>query len=312
MGDPNGIGPEVVLKSLARRAMQERDDFVLVGSHDVFLYYARRLELEEVLASVEVSDIASDVTVRPGSISSDAGLSAMNAVSAALEMCIAGNARAMVTAPISKEAIALAGYDTPGHTEFISRRCNAEATMIMVAPGLRVALLTVHVPLKSVAAMITVDRLVATVSILTQSLRTDFGIAAPRVAILGLNPHAGDGGVLGSEEADVYGPAIRQLTISGLSVEGPFPADGFFGQRRYLDFDGVLASFHDQGLVAFKALSFGKGINFSAGLSVVRTSPDHGTAFAIAGRGMASENSFMAAMEAAGMIAATRHRTLHA
>lgn len=306
MGDPNGIGPEVILKFLATNRERTGGTYVLVGSANVVQHYADLLGLHGALDNIEVMDLCGDVAVRHGVVSAEAGSASMVAVREAVDLCLAGSVDAMVTAPISKEAIAEAGYSYPGHTEFIAERCESSYAMVMIAPGLRVGLLTSHIPLNRVSSSITVDLIVDKVELLHQSLRFDFGIAAPSIALLGLNPHAGDGGVLGLEEQILFAPAIADLAKNGIRVGGPFPADGFFGRRTYLEFDGVMAAYHDQGLVAFKALSFGKGVNFTAGLPIVRTSPDHGTAFGIAGRGVADEGSFRAAALQAAEIVASR------
>jgi 4-hydroxythreonine-4-phosphate dehydrogenase len=230
----------------------------------------------------------------------------MLCVERATDMCLSGEVQAMVTCPISKEAISAAGYDFPGHTEFIAERSEANSyLMMMVSGSLRMGLVTAHIPLGDVRAQITQAGIASTISVMADALRSDFGIEQPRIAVLGLNPHAGDGGVLGKEETDIIIPAIR--SISGdTNVSGPFPADGFFGRAAWKSFDGVVAMYHDQGLVPFKTLSFGKGVNVTAGLPIVRTSPDHGTAFDIAGRGVAEEGSLHQAILLAAEITARR------
>lgn len=305
MGDPNGIGPEVVLKHVASATGDL--DYVLTGWESVFEHYARRFSLEDALRRCEVVAVSErPIRVEEGTVSERAGTASMQAVDLAVQLCRSGRADAVVTAPISKEAIALAGYDVPGHTEYIERICGGKAAMIMVAPGLRIALVTSHIPISSVSANVTRERIVERGTVFRQSLVHDFGVPSPRIAVLALNPHAGDGGVIGTEERDVFEPALQQLRSEGINADGPHPADGFFGQRRYLDYDGVLAAYHDQGLVPFKALSFGRGVNFTAGLPIVRTSPDHGTAFGIAGRGVASSSSVTAAVELAVRVVETR------
>src|SRR5690606_33344745 len=210
------------------------------------------------------------------------------------------------TAPISKEAVNLAGYSIPGHTEFIADCCGGTPLMVMVAEGLRVALITGHIALASVSASITEELVAARTVALLESLRRDFGVAKPRVAVLGLNPHAGEGGVLGTEEREVFEPALNRLRMKGEAVSGPHPADGLFGSGEYRKYDGILAAYHDQGLAPFKTLAFGRGVNFTAGLPIVRTSPDHGTAFAISGKGEAREGSFAAAVALAESVVQAR------
>jgi len=231
-------------------------------------------------------------------IDQQAGAIAMQAVDQAVSLCLNGEVDAVVTCPISKEAISLAGYDFPGHTEFIADRVGAsQHLMMMVSDRLRVGLVTGHIPLSKVAQLVTGTGIRSTMIMMMESLKSDFGIENPRIAVLGLNPHAGDGGVLGSEDNEIILPEIIHARENGHEVIGPLPADGFFGSAHWKSVDGVVAMYHDQGLIPFKALSFGSGVNFTAGLSIVRTSPDHGTAFDIAGSGIASESSLKKAIE---------------
>jgi 4-hydroxythreonine-4-phosphate dehydrogenase len=203
---------------------------------------------------------------------------------------------AMVTAPISKHNIQSSTFPYRGHTEFLAAKTNQEPLMLMISGELRIATLTTHVPIQEVAALVKRETIERKLNILHQSLRRDFGIDKPRIAVLGLNPHAGDKGLIGQEEINEIVPAINNVKQSGKLVFGPYAADGFFGSGQYTRFDAVLAMYHDQGLVPFKALSFGSGTNFTAGLNIVRTSPDHGTGFDIAGRNLANEDSFRQAV----------------
>jgi 4-hydroxythreonine-4-phosphate dehydrogenase len=231
----------------------------------------------------------------------------MEAVARACDLCLGGGADGMVTAPIHKAAIHRAGYHFPGHTEFIAERAGgAEPLMLMVSGGLRVALVTTHVPLRAVADLVTPEAVLAKLRLLHAALREDFGIDRPRIALLGLNPHAGDEGVLGTEEQTVMGPALAAARAEGIDATGPHPADAFFGRRADRQHHGVLSPYHDQGLVAFKALAMGRGVNVTAGLPLVRTSPDHGTAFDIAGRGVADPASFIEAVRVAAEIVRAR------
>jgi 4-hydroxythreonine-4-phosphate dehydrogenase len=217
----------------------------------------------------------------------------------------------MVTAPISKEAIAMAGYTNPGHTEFIAKRSGSDSfTMMLVSDDLRVGLVTGHIPIWDVPKRTTSEAILDKLRVISTSLRQDFGIERPKIAVLGLNPHAGDGGILGKEEAEVILPSIQQSCEEGNLVFGPFPADSFFGIGAYRLYDAVLAMYHDQGLVPFKTLAFESGVNFTAGLSLVRTSPDHGTAFNIAGEGEASPGSMRSALYLAIDIARRRVQNL--
>ena len=298
-GDPNGIGPEVVLKALQSPELQDRARCVVVGPVSVMEDWAERLSLRDALTGVEVVDVVLDdpIEIEPGQIRAGAGRLAMESVARACDLCLSGEADAMVTAPISKEAIKLGGYDFPGHTEFLAERTGADRfVMMLVAGGLRVALLTIHEPLARVAGLITNDRITENLQTISDSLASDFGIAEPRIAVLGLNPHAGDGGVIGREEIEIIQPVLEAARTNGLDVSGPFPADGFFGRRGDREFDAVLAMYHDQGLAPFKALAMGAGVNVTLGLAIVRTSPDHGTAFSIAGQGVASPDSMVEAI----------------
>jgi 4-phospho-D-threonate 3-dehydrogenase / 4-phospho-D-erythronate 3-dehydrogenase len=308
LGDPNGIGPEVVLKALANASVRDRITPLAVGSPAVLHHYAHRFGLEDVARSIEIVDTASsDALVEEGTVTTGAGRLAMEAVARACDLCTEGAADAMVTAPIHKEAIHRAGYAFPGHTEFLAERTAADGSvMLMVSGALRVALVTTHIPLREVASRVTTGAVLATLTRLHDGLRADFGIPAPRLALLGMNPHAGDGGVLGTEEVDVLEPAVTAARQRGLDVSGPHPADGFFGRKGYLLYDAVLSTYHDQGLVGFKAIAAGQGVNVTLGLPIVRTSPDHGTAFDLAGRGTADAASMIAAIHLAADIAERR------
>ena len=309
LGDPNGIGPEVVLKALADEAVRARVRPVLVGEAAAVEAWADRLGLPaDGLAVDDIGDGDGDVRLMPGETTAAGGALAMAAVARGCDLCLAGDADALVTAPISKEAIQKAGYRFPGHTEFLAERTGADRYAMMLASGgLRVALVTIHVPLAAVPALVTAEAIVATLETVDGTLRQDLGIAAPRLAVLGLNPHAGDGGVIGREEIETIAPAVARARAQGLDARGPFAADGFFGQRRDRAVDAVLAMYHDQGLAPFKALAMGAGVNVTCGLPIVRTSPDHGTAFAIAGQGIASAASMREALLLAAEMAERRH-----
>lgn len=308
MGDFNGVGPEVVLKHLSYVDLTSSTP-VLIGSETVFKHYEKRLnihierhrvsktdEIKEGCVNIlSISDI-DETDIHESKITQKAGLASMEAVEYGIKSCLAGRTDALVTAPISKEAIHNAGYNYPGHTEFLSEKTGTElVTMILATDELRVGLLTGHIPIKDVAGSITIEKIFHKIESLNKSLKENFGIGHPKLAVLGLNPHAGDGGVLGTEETEFIEPAVKEAQIKGMDVEGPFPADGFFGSNKQSQYDVVLAMYHDQGLIPFKALSFGKGVNFTAGLPIIRTSPDHGTAFDIAGKNMANPDSFTAA-----------------
>jgi len=315
MGDPNGIGPEVALKALADAGLRDIAQPVLVGNPQVFNRVGDDLGLDRH-GDIHAIDAPEGIACEEpdyGVVDGRAGCLAMIAVEAAVDMCIAGKADAMVTAPISKESVRLGGYDIPGHTEFIADRVAAATgahhlphTMMMVSGALRVGLVTGHLPVRRIAEVVSVELILEKLRVIAASLRSDFAISMPRIGVLGLNPHAGDGGVLGTEENDIIKPALHAARSDGLDVNGPFPAYGFFGRRADRSVDAVLAMYHDQGLVPFKALSFERGTNFTAGLPIVRTSPDHGTAFDIAGKGVASERSLIAAVHVAAQICRSR------
>ena len=325
LGDTNGIGPEVVIKALMDRRIRRFVDPIVLGSPHVLRVHADRLNFNELrITSVDalppepVADeglVVLDVlggekpAVDFGQITRDAGRVAMRAVEVATDLCAAGDLDAMVTGPISKEAISRAGYQHPGHTEFITERVGCtEYTMLMVAGDLRVGLVTGHMPIWDVPKAVTVDAILSKIRIIDDCLARDFGIQRPKIGVLGLNPHAGDGGVLGREEMDSIVPAIRQACDAGSLVFGPYPADGFFAIRGYRAYDAVLAMYHDQGLVPFKTLAFESGVNYTAGLPIVRTSPDHGTAHNIAGEGKASAESMRSAIYLAIDVARRRRR----
>jgi 4-hydroxythreonine-4-phosphate dehydrogenase len=230
------------------------------------------------------------------------------AIEAAVNLCLTGKAVAMVTAPASKEALNLAGYNFPGQTEMIALLSrSAKVAMMLVSKDLRVGLVTIHVPVRSIAEHITSEKIVEKMGVILESLKRDFRIADPKLGVLGLNPHAGEHGVIGSEEESIILPALEQARAKGIKAEGPFSADGFFGQKTFRRFDAVVAMYHDQGLIPLKMHSFGKAVNFSAGLTIIRTSPDHGTAYDIAGKGKAKLDSMLEAMKLALQIARNRH-----
>ena len=327
-GDPHGIGPEIILKSFLTLE-HSRHSFLVCGSYSVMNYYRDalklpvKLELVDKASSIKKMDSDSGVlhvinvaeadTIIPGTISAAAGRAAMESIHAAAELCRDGVGDALVTAPIHKEAIALAGYAETGHTGFLGSMFGVSSpTMMFFDPvlNLKVALATIHEPLEKIPDLIRKMDLDTFFSSLAQSLTTDFGIAEPRIAVLGLNPHASDGGVMGREEQEIISPCIERLS-ERLHIKGPFPADGFFGAGSYKNFDIVVAMYHDQGLLPFKVLAFETGVNVTLGLPIVRTSPDHGTGFDIAGKGIASERSFYEATLLAIQIAQNRIKTLH-
>lgn len=316
MGDPNGIGPEIILKSLSQTEVEGVTP-IIFGQPEIFEKIISGLTVDQPLYTINsVKDTVpgainiincvdlplSELNI--GSITATGGLASMKAVEAGIDACIAGDTNALVTAPISKEAITLAGYTVPGHTEFLAEKTSTEQVLMMLVSGnFRVALATIHIPVKDIIKNLTADLISTRLTLLHTSLSTDFGLSSPKIAVLGLNPHGGDGGIIGREEIDLIQPLLRQLSNDGLNVEGPFAADGFFGKSMQNQFDAIFAMYHDQGLIPFKALTFGKGVNVTAGLPIIRTSPDHGTAFDIAGKDSADAGSFTAAYNLAAQLA---------
>jgi len=323
MGDLNGIGAEIILKSFLTFG-NATSSFLVAGSYTALDYYRKALNLPVTLKLVGSADemrparcgvlpvlsVAEPEKITPGTISAEAGRIAMESVKIAAELCRSGICDALVTAPIHKEAVALAGYQESGHTGFLGKLFDVAApTMMFFDPvsELRVALATIHEPLEKVPELIRTMNLDLFLANLAQSIKTDFDLPAPRIAVLGLNPHASDGGVMGSEELAIIRPCIERLS-SRLRIEGAFPADGFFGSGMYRNYDMVVAMYHDQGLLPFKLLAFDTGINITLGLPIVRTSPDHGTGFDIAGKGKASPRSFREATLLAITIAENRRK----
>ena len=313
LGDINGIGPEVIIKTFSDSRLLKLVTPVIYGSGKIISFYRKLLDLEGFKYN-QIRDIEQarpktinvlncweeSITIKPGSPSEESASYALKSLEKTTEDLIAQKLNAMVTGPINKNSIQDDSFNFPGHTEYLVDRTGAKrGLMLMISENLRIGVVTGHIPLREVVSNITEDRVTDKIEILEESLKYDFGIKKPKIAVLGLNPHAGDEGLLGKEEQQLIGPLISNLKNKGKLVFGPFPADGFFGSQTYLKYDAVLAMYHDQGLIPFKSLSFGSGVNFTAGLPVIRTSPDHGTAYPIAGKCVADESSFRAALFAA-------------
>ena len=310
-GDTNGIGWEVILKALADPRMTEMFTPVVYGSPKAAAYYRNTVaEIEafsfnpvasaaearrgkaNLVACGETADIA------PGKPTPEAGRAAVEALCAAMRDLKAGHLDALVTAPFDKETVQADDFRYTGHTEYLAAELEGEAMMILCSDVLRVGLVTKHIPVSEIARNITKERIVRDLGTLRRALIEDFGIVEPRIAVMALNPHAGDGGLLGREEQEIIRPAIVEAFSKGVLAFGPFAADGLFAGGGYAKYDGILAMYHDQGLAPFKSLS-PDGVNFTAGLSAVRTSPDHGTAFDIAGKDKADPQSMRNAIYAA-------------
>lgn len=309
-GDINGIGMEVILKALSHRRILHLCVPVIYASSKAVSYHKNVVQLDDFnfvgqrsadrLAhdKVNVVNIWNDnVNITLGKPSDVGGTLAQQSLEAAVKDIKAGLIDALVTAPIHKKSMQLAGFEHVGHTEYLTKEFNAaDSLMLMTSDRLRVGLATAHIALKDVSKAITKEKLISKLRIFSETLRVDFGFERPNIAVLGLNPHAGEEGMLGEEEERIIRPAIMECKKHGMMAFGPFPADGFFGSGQFNKFDGILAMYHDQGLIPFKALTFGSGVNYTAGLSVIRTSPDHGTAFDLAGKNEADASSFLHAM----------------
>ncbi|HQQ98087.1 MAG TPA: 4-hydroxythreonine-4-phosphate dehydrogenase PdxA [Cyclobacteriaceae bacterium] len=310
LGDLNGIGPEVVIKVLADPRLTNVITPVVYGSTRVLSYYRKLMGLEDLNYSQvrnkgqflpKVVNVVNcweeELRITPGHASRESGKAALMSLMKVVEETKEGLLDGFVTAPIDKNTIYSEEFPFRGHTEYLTQTFEAmESLMLMVGETLKVGLVTEHVPLKEVSRYITHERVELKIRLMELSLKSDFRISKPRIAVLGLNPHAGDEGLIGDEENNVIKPVITDLKNKGKLVFGPYPADGFFGSGQYQKFDGILAMYHDQGLVPFKYIDFENGVNFTAGLPTVRTSPDHGTAYSIAGKNMADERSLRQAI----------------
>ncbi len=309
-GDTNGIGYEIIFKAFAEPAMLELCTPIVYGSPKVAAYHRNALGVQANFTIINSAEDAhsgklnllpvfdEEVKVELGSPSKEAGTASLKALERAMDDYKKGLFDVLVTAPINKNNIQGSDFNFCGHTEYLEQRAGdgKKALMILLNDMMRIALVTTHLPVKDIAAAITKERIVEKAMIFNESLKRDFRISNPRIAVLALNPHAGDGGLLGTEEQDVIAPAVKELSDNGVYAFGPYAADGFFAKGSYESFDGVLAMYHDQGLAPFKALDRGDGVNFTAGLPLVRTSPDHGTAYDIAGKNVADESSFRQAI----------------
>lgn len=323
-GDINGIGLEVVLKALAIKNIGAKYQLVIYGSTKVVAYHKNIISQENIqfhsiqsAAEAQAGRIniincwPDNVNITLGKATDLGGKCAYEALERAVKDLKAGEIDALVTAPIHKKAMQLANFPFVGHTEYITNEFKAkESLMLMVSDNLRVGLVTNHLPIREVAAAITKEKVLRKILIMAETLRIDFDIPRPTIAVFGLNPHAGDEGAIGDEDKQIIHAAIEEAKAKGIMAFGPYPADGFFGSAQHLKFDGLLAMYHDQGLVPFKALSFGAGVNYTAGLAAVRTSPDHGTAYDIAGKGEADESSFIKALYLAADIVHNRSEYL--
>jgi len=319
VGDLNGIGMEIVLKTFEDQRMLDFCTPIIFGSTKVLSYHKKALKLNTNVHGIDhVRNCVSSklnllniwkeqVDVDLGKPTKTSGKYAFKSLQSATDALKNKEIDVLVTAPINKDNIQSDDFQFQGHTEYLESNLEGESLMILMADDLRIGLITGHIPISEVAGTITPDLIKRKVEIMYDSLVKDFNISKPKIAVLGLNPHCGDHGVIGSEDDEITTPTIKEIQSTGKLVYGPYAADSFFGSESYKKFDGVLAMYHDQGLGPFKTLSFGKGVNYTAGLSEIRTSPDHGTAYEIAGKGVANHSSFKEALFKAISIFKTRN-----
>ena len=308
IGDPNGIGIEVILKIFQEKELFDFFTPILYGNMKLISFQKRHLNLKTSLSpyreggklspnQVNVVDVWNNLfTTDFGKSTEEGGHHALKSLKAATKALKENKVDVLVTAPIDKHNIQSESFKFPGHTDYLSKELGGKSLMFMITEELKVGLLTDHVPVSEVAQLITPERIEEKVSLMMESLKKDFGISKPKIGVLGINPHTGDKGIIGKEDDEVLRPTLKKLYEKGDIVLGPYAADSFFGAQTHTQFDAILAVYHDQGLIPFKTLSFGQGVNYTAGLSKVRTSPDHGTAFEIAGKGLAQTDSFKEAL----------------
>lgn len=308
VGDINGIGIETILKTFEDKRMLEFCTPVIFASNKLISYHKKALNLNNNIHGITATEKLvhgkinllniwkEEVKIDLGKLTEDGGKFALKSLQAAVTALKNNEVDVLVTAPINKENIQSDEFKFPGHTEYLEDNLEGKSLMILMTDELRIGLITGHIPVSKVAETITPELIKAKVETMHKSLQQDFSINKPKIAVLGLNPHCGDNGIIGTEDDEIIRPTISEIKESGKLVFGPYAADGFFGSKTYKQFDGVLAMYHDQGLAPFKSLSFGNGVNYTAGLSKIRTSPDHGTGFDIAGKNKANPTSFKEAL----------------
>jgi 4-hydroxythreonine-4-phosphate dehydrogenase len=309
-GDINGIGIELIVKVLSDNRVLDICTPVIFGNNKAINFYRKTLPESNINFAI-IKDATKinpkqvnvfhcweeEVAITPGTMNDEGGKYAIISLTVATEALKAGKIHGLVTAPIHKKNIQSSTFNYTGHTPYLLKTFGvSDVVMLMVAENMKIGLLTEHLPVKEVAQVITKEKIISKLNIINQSLKRDFNIVKPKIAVLGLNPHAGDEGLIGKEEIEIIKPAIVEANKKGIFCFGPYSADAFFARGQYEKFDAVLALYHDQGLIPFKSLSLGEGVNFTAGLNAVRTSPDHGTAFDIAGKGIADETSMRQAL----------------
>ncbi len=308
IGDLNGIGPEIVLKTFSNALLLDFCTPVIFASNKLLSFVKKELDLNVKLHGIHSLDDIVDgkvnvltiwkepFTFAIGEGTSESGKRAVDSFLKATQALKKKQIDILVTAPINKANIQSDAFKFPGHTDYLAQELEGDAMMLMITDELKVGLLTDHVPVKDVASSINEEVIIKKVNTLYITLKRDFGFEQPKIAVLGINPHVGDNGVIGDDDDKIVIPTLEKIRAAGKIVYGPYAADSFFGSGNYKNFDGILAAYHDQGLIPFKTLSFGKGVNYTAGLSEVRTSPDHGTAYEIAGKNEANYSSFQEAV----------------
>ena len=310
-GDSNGIGYEVIIKALADERILDSFTPVIYGSSKLMGFYRKTLhnigpmDINVISSAADakqkkinlVNCLPDSIYAEPGQSTPDSAKAAIKSLETAVKDLKDGQVDVLVTAPINKRAMNSEGFSNTGHTEYLQKEFGADdVTMIMVSDQIKIGVVTGHIPLRDVPKSLTRERILGKLRIMKASLQRDFGVADPKIAVLGLNPHCGDGGLLGDEEQNIILPAVQEAMKEGIQAFGPYSPDGFFGLGNYSRFDATLAMYHDQGLAPFKALAFSDGVNYTAGLPIVRTSPDHGTAYDMAGRDEADPRSMMSAI----------------
>lgn len=308
IGDFNGIGPEIIMKSLKDKTITDLFTPIIFGSGKLFTYqkniFKLNLNFNYITEASQAQNgklnmlnlVKDNSNVELGKPSEESTKMAIDSLEAATEALMKGEIDVLVTAPINKDEMVKMGFKHAGHTGYFEEKFNKKGLMFLVTEGLKVAVSTHHIPISQVAENISKEKIKKQIKALNQTLIEDFSISKPKIAVLGLNPHSGDGGVIGNEEIEIISPAIKELSDQGILAFGPFPADSFFQPSKYKSFDAVLAMYHDQGLAPFKTLAYEEGVNYTAGLPFIRTSPDHGVAYDIAGKNIADEQSFMEAI----------------
>lgn len=322
IGDISGIGLEVIIKTFNDPRMFENITPIIYGNSAVAKFYRKELNIHDFSFNlvknadeanpkrVNIIDVSTtELKLNFGRPTKETGELALKSLESATADLAANKIDALVTAPIDKLMIQSKGFNFPGHTEYLTKMSNVdEALMLMIEDGLRVGVVTGHVPVKEISENISKEKILKKLRVINQTLINDFGIEKPKLAVMGLNPHSGDKGLIGDEEITIIQPAIDEANEEGVLAFGPYPADGFFGSGNFNNFDGILAMYHDQGLIPFKTLAYQGGVNYTAGLPIVRTSPAHGTAYDLAGKGLADESSFRMAVHYAYDIYMVRKR----